>query len=307
MIDIIIPAYNAFDTIGKTLSSIAKQINREQLNVYIINDGSSKSYDYIIKNFSSLINIKEIIIENSGPGRARQVGLESSSNEFILFMDADDVLYNEFSIINLLSIISDNDIAQGFFIQKTETDEKVMSPQYCYLHGKLFRRSIIKKNKIVFDETMRYEGDIYEDTSFSILYSLFCKKIKTTEEIVYVYEYNPNSITKSNNNTSKNLNNYIDAMDWLIREVKKSNNYNIHDYAWNLYMIMFHTYFHYLYSESESNFVFNKIKEIKKEFIKYSNEISYDEQLSIYWLFEQKVIPNISFYDFIDRIGKEKE
>ena len=66
MIDIIIPAYNAHETIGKTIGSIAKQINRNDLTVYIVNDGSIKSYDYIIEQYKSLLKIKEITIENLG-------------------------------------------------------------------------------------------------------------------------------------------------------------------------------------------------------------------------------------------------
>ena len=38
MIDIIIPAYNAHDTIEKSLMSISMQTIKEKLNVYIIDD-----------------------------------------------------------------------------------------------------------------------------------------------------------------------------------------------------------------------------------------------------------------------------
>ena len=39
MIDVIIPAYNSQDTIIRTLSSIAMQLNRDELKVTIVNDG----------------------------------------------------------------------------------------------------------------------------------------------------------------------------------------------------------------------------------------------------------------------------
>ena len=175
MIDIIIPAYNAFETIGSTLGSIAKQINKESLKVYIINDGSTKSYDYIIKNYEKLLDITEITIENSGPGAARQVGVDSSNNEFIVFMDADDTLSNEYSLLNLINIINEADLAQGHFLEKRESDSRDLEPQYCYLHGKMYRRSINEKNNIIFDSKRRYNGDIYEDSSFNQLYSLCCE------------------------------------------------------------------------------------------------------------------------------------
>lgn len=305
MIDIIIPAYNAFETIGRTLNSIAKQIIRESLNVYIINDGSEKSYDYIISNFSSTINITEIKIDNSGPGAARQVGLDASSNEFIFFIDADDILPDEYALLNLISIISESDLAQGFFVEKTETGSNTLEPQYCYLHGKMYRRSIINKNNITFDVTRRYNGDIYEDTSFNILYTLCCNKIATTNEVVYIYEYNPNSITKLNKDESEHLRNYIDAMTWLEKEISKREIEKEHDIAWNIYMICFHSYFNYLRTEEKSKFVFTEMSQIKKMYKKYIDKLSYDEQLSIYKLFDYPVIPTISFYDFMDKISDE--
>lgn len=303
MIDIIIPAYNAFETIERTLNSIARQVNRASLNVYIVNDGSERSYDYIIANYASLINITEIRINNSGPGVARQVGLDSSSNEFIVFMDSDDTLPNDDSILNLIDIISEADLAQGAFLEKTETGSSVLEAQYCYLHGKMYRRSVINKNNIKFDKTRRYDGDIYEDCSFNILYTLCCNKIATTNKVVYIYEYNPNSITKFNKDVSKHLRNYIDAMTWLEKEINKRNLNNEHDIAWNFCMICFHSYFNYLLSEKRSNFVFTEMAQIKKMYKKYIDKLPYGEQLSIYKLFDYPIIPTISFYDFMNKIS----
>lgn len=305
MIDIIIPAYNAFETIGRTLDSIAKQTIRALLNVYIINDGSEKSYDYIIANYTPILNITEIKIENSGPGAARQVGLDASNNEFIVFMDADDTLPHDDSLSNLINIIFEADLAQGPFLEKTETDSKVLEPQYCYLHGKMYRRSVIDKNNITFDTTRRYDGDIYEDCSFNILYTLCCNKIATTNKVVYIYEYNPNSITKANTDVSKHLRNYVDAMTWLEKEISKRDIKKERDIAWNFCMICFHSYFNYLISEGKSNFVFTEMSQIKKMYKKYIDKLPYNEQLSIYKLFDYPVIPTISFYDFMDKISDE--
>lgn len=42
MIDVIIPAYNSQDTIIRTLSSLAMQLNRDELVVTIVNDRTEK-------------------------------------------------------------------------------------------------------------------------------------------------------------------------------------------------------------------------------------------------------------------------
>ena len=55
MIDVIIPAYNAHETIIRTLSSIAMQLNRKDLKVTIVNDGG-KNYNDIVNIFLPLLN-----------------------------------------------------------------------------------------------------------------------------------------------------------------------------------------------------------------------------------------------------------
>lgn len=67
MIDVIIPAYNSQDTIIRTLSSIAMQLNRDELVVTIVNDGG-KDYTDIVNTFKNVINVREIGYEvNRGP------------------------------------------------------------------------------------------------------------------------------------------------------------------------------------------------------------------------------------------------
>lgn len=67
MIDVIIPAYNSQDTIIRTLSSIAMQLNRDELVVTIVNDGG-KDYADIVNTFKDVINVREIGYEvNRGP------------------------------------------------------------------------------------------------------------------------------------------------------------------------------------------------------------------------------------------------
>ena len=53
MIDIIIPAYNAHNTIKKTLISICMQTVKDKINVYIIDDCSNEDYKEIINIFST--------------------------------------------------------------------------------------------------------------------------------------------------------------------------------------------------------------------------------------------------------------
>ena len=59
-IDIIIPAYNAHDTLNKTLMSIAIQTYKDY-KVTIVNDCSVNDYKDLVKHYSKYFNIEEII------------------------------------------------------------------------------------------------------------------------------------------------------------------------------------------------------------------------------------------------------
>ena len=121
MIDVIIPAYNAHETIERTLYFIAYQRNSENLNVYIINDNSIKDYSKEIDFLKNFINIRELKLkENSDPGYARQYGIEHSDSEYIIFIDSDDVFTTPLSLITLENAIktSNSDVVVSAFIEQ---------------------------------------------------------------------------------------------------------------------------------------------------------------------------------------------
>ena len=303
MIDVIIPAYNAFDTIGDTLESLSIQKNRDNLKVYIINDGSTASYDNIIKQYNNMLDITEIITENHGPGQARQTGIDNSNNEYICFIDADDIIADDESLLELYNTIQNNDLAQGHFKKISKNKEEIMPPQQGYLHGKLYRRSIIKKNNIFFDVKMRCDGDIYEDSTFSQLYSLYCKKKAKTDKVVYHYRYSQNSITNKKYCKDNNLHNFIDANTWFFNEVDRRHIQNDYELSWNVYAICFYIYFYYLSNPSKNDFVFEEASIIKKNYCKYKDYLPYTVQCTLYnRLSKENIIPTITFYDFMDKI-----
>src|SRR6056300_1624829 len=88
-IAVIIPVYNAHDTIKNTLLSIGMQ-RVETYKVYLIVDGEEKgSYDYLLDYIDIDMEITYMDV-NAGPGVARQYGIDHSEEEFISFIDADD-------------------------------------------------------------------------------------------------------------------------------------------------------------------------------------------------------------------------
>ena len=101
MISIIIPVYNAENSIKRAFDSLLNQtIGFENLEVILTDDNSTDDSPNIKYG-----NVKTIFLDkNSGSGgKPRNVGLTHATKDYVMFLDADDifvedaceVLYNE--------------------------------------------------------------------------------------------------------------------------------------------------------------------------------------------------------------------
>ncbi len=120
-ISIIMPVYNAQDTIGRAITSILSQTIADW-ELLIINDGSTDRTKEIIEAYKD----PRIILysqNNEGASSARNKGIDISKGEFITFMDADDVIHAEYlSLLLSASQKNDADISMCSYI-KMSTDE----------------------------------------------------------------------------------------------------------------------------------------------------------------------------------------
>lgn len=90
---IIIPAFNASEFIQATLDSISAQKTHSQLEVIIVDDGSTDSTREVVDNYSSDLRVKCISIENSGgPSRPRNIAIAEATGKYIVIFDSDDIM-----------------------------------------------------------------------------------------------------------------------------------------------------------------------------------------------------------------------
>jgi glycosyltransferase involved in cell wall biosynthesis len=68
---IVIPAYNAHDTIRRLLHSIGCFNFLDKVKVVIVDDASKEPYDYLLEDFKDLDIHLITLKENVGPGFAR--------------------------------------------------------------------------------------------------------------------------------------------------------------------------------------------------------------------------------------------
>ena len=93
-ISIIIPVYNAENTILQCLNSLANQsINQKYYEVICIDDGSLDNSFAILTAYNNIKNLITITQQNNGPARARNKGAEKARGNIILFTDSDCIFY----------------------------------------------------------------------------------------------------------------------------------------------------------------------------------------------------------------------
>lgn len=91
-LSIVIPAYNMGYWLPVALESCLWQTHKD-IEVLIINDGSTDNTPEIAEHYTSLTNcIKYYSQSNKGSGEARQKGQTLATGDFILWLDADNFL-----------------------------------------------------------------------------------------------------------------------------------------------------------------------------------------------------------------------
>ena len=313
MIDVIIPAYNAHDTIERTLFSIAYQENVKDLNVYIINDASKSDYSKEIGFFENFINIKEVKLDkNVGPGVARQIGIDQSNSEYIVFIDSDDVFSSPFALKVLYENIqrTNADVIISSFYEELEDGTKIEHiDDSIWLHGKIYRREFLDKNKIRFNNTYANE-----DNGFNQLIFLHDSNIVNIDDFTYIWTFNKKSITRMNNYeySFEGLEGYLYNMTWALDSAIKDecNDYKIASLAFSTLIA---TYYYYIEFKDNVNKDYlikwaKRIYEISEEYPLQAEE----EKINIWnhhFLFstdniefKHKLNPPIAFEKFLEMI-----
>ena len=115
-VSIVIPAYNAESFLKECIESAFAQ-STPVADIVVVDDGSSDRTAEIAATFGS--RIKFASIANSGVSHARNLGASLTSGEWLLFLDADDLLLPS-GIADLHASVGDAGVAYGMVIQRRE-------------------------------------------------------------------------------------------------------------------------------------------------------------------------------------------
>lgn len=201
-VSVIIPVYNAEQTIGRCLDSLMSQTLKE-IEVIAVNDASQDGSLEILKMYEQKYPERIIVIDskkNRGAGGARNLGLEKATGEFIGFVDADDFV-DDIMYERLYQKMQEDEydyVDCGFYnMNKNEailkvTDElcgnitkeqrKILIVKGGFIWSKLFRKSFLDGIGVRFREKAKME-----DADFLIIANAHAHKVGNVKEVLYLY------------------------------------------------------------------------------------------------------------------------
>ena len=92
---IIVPVFNRPDEVDELLQSLVGQTLKD-FEVVIVEDGSEKPCKDVCDKYAGKIDLKYFMKKNSGPGQSRNYGAECANGEYLIVLDSDVVLPEDY-------------------------------------------------------------------------------------------------------------------------------------------------------------------------------------------------------------------
>lgn len=223
-LSIIIPCYNSEATLENTLKSVMNQFF-EEWEVLIINDGSVDNTENIGLRWSNVDKrIKYYSKSNEGLGKARNFGIHKAEGEYILPLDSDNLVEQNFSknAIEIFESNSDVGVVHGhaeYFGERSgiwNIDkfnlEKILVDNYIDACA-IYRKELWLKSG-GYDEGMPYQG--FEDWEFWIALGVLNVRFHHLNMVTFKYCVSSNSMVRSFTNDMAVLN-----RDYIVKKYCK--------------------------------------------------------------------------------------
>lgn len=226
---VIIPIYNAERFVRRGITCLLNQ-SLHELEVIAVDDGSIDQsgvlLDFLAQGDSRLKVIHKC---NEGVGKARNDGMRCAQGDYIYFMDIDDLLalnffedaqqlISQYNVPDLLmfgfNVVDNEEVEVVQIADKYISNKEKLSSCYTqdffkvrhgsgFLWNKLYKRSIIEDNQIIFG-TYR----VQEDELFNIEYMKYVETVCLCNKPYYTYFLN-----NSGNSRSKYLPNMLEILE----------------------------------------------------------------------------------------------
>ncbi len=285
-ISVIIPIYNVEDYLEDTLHSLLNQSFIENMEILMIDDGSTDDSRYIIEKYAlDYDNFYAFHKKNEGLAITRNFGIAHANGEYISFLDSDDVISNNgYEKLYELAIKNNSDLVTSRFtkfgrynswidvLSKKAFGELNYNVEFTSLKempqllwdtiscNKLYKKEFLDKYNIRFPN----KRIIYEDIPFSLRAYILADKISVLHDIFYYWRVRKSkklSLTQQRSNI-KNFDSRIEiirsCIEILNEECVDVNLINLLYDKWlNHDLFLFFKKF-YEYSEDSSKIILSK-------------------------------------------------
>ncbi len=209
LVSVIIPVYNVEKYIAKCISSLQRQ-DYENFEIIVVDDGSPDRSANIIDEMSVKDSrIRVIHKSNGGVSSARNVGIENSNGEYLMFVDGDDwveknyisefVRFIKFSsndIVMNYNYITDNGLPRCYENGASNILTRDQAAQ-CIYNGRIFVAvwNKLYKRSFLYNHSIRFREDIWfgEGMLFNIECLAHINNVGVMNKTLYHQEANANS------------------------------------------------------------------------------------------------------------------
>ncbi len=211
LISVIIPVYNVREWLQECIESV---INQTYTNIeIIIVDDESTDGSEIISDKYALMDDRITVIhkKHSGLSATRNIGIEHSSGDIIVFLDSDDVM-KEDALEKIESIMQNQSIqVLAFGVEDYTSGKSISKPKTGKYNKEKILLSMVDNcgiTKAIWTKAFRssaicdirfLEGHNYADVSFFFKVVDNCNDITVIDDQLIRYRIRAGSITTSNN------------------------------------------------------------------------------------------------------------
>ena len=197
-LSIVIPVYRVEATLDRCVESVLGQ-DVDDMEVILVDDGSPDNCPKMCDDWAERdVRIRVIHKENGGLSDARNVAIDIAKGDYITFVDSDDWMETG-TYKAILKLMDDDDIVEFPVARRLSLSDRSFDniddywlTEQAYTHtfacNKIYRRSL-------FDDVRYPKGKVFEDVYTLPLLLRKAKRVSTTSQGCYHYEWNPSGIT----------------------------------------------------------------------------------------------------------------
>jgi len=189
---IVIPVQNGAKTIERLLGSLLIQKNKIH-EILVCADNCTDNTVEIVEHYKDSLPIKVLYLskeQGNNPGRARQLGMENATGDWVVFADADDMLtfnaltYYEKKINENPGIGTICAAFDEIYFDQFKVVEHISAP-LAWVHAKAFNLKYIREHGLRFHPTLYTHEDKY--FVFLCLFDMCASDTKSVFEDVTTY------------------------------------------------------------------------------------------------------------------------